>query len=258
MAGWARVNGVLSTLEEARIPVADPGFTLGWTVFETLASLDGVLARWDAHVQRLESSARAMQVPWPGADLLHAEASDVARRVMGETRIRITLTRGGARVVVAEPGDPSRRHRPVVAVSRRVPYEPFVGGTPKHGSRAPWAVGLLESGADEVLMVAPDGTWREGTTSAIVVEQVDALWCVDASADVLASTTLDALSARAAVRGVPWRRGRLVADSPFVALYIASATRDLAPVVALDGRVLTGWGPLGRRLSTEEDGCVRR
>ncbi len=254
MGGWAMVNGTLSPLAEAVVPVADPGFTLGWTVFETLAACDGAVRRWEAHAQRLEASATTMRVPWPGESVLRAEAEALASRFAGETRLRITLTRGGCRVVIAEPGDPSRRHRPVVAVSRCVPYEPFVGGTPKHGSRAPWAVGLLDSGVDEVLMFGPDGAWREGTTSALVVETDDALWSVDPSSDVLPSTTVDALRVRACALGVPWRQGRLMAEAPFVALYIASATRDLAPVVALDGRVLTGWGPLGRRLANGEDG----
>jgi branched-chain amino acid aminotransferase len=250
MAAWAMVDGRLSPLADAVVPVADPGLTLGWTVFETLEAFEGQPVRWEAHEARLRASAASMRIPWPASACLREEVERLAGTVGGQVRVRITLTRGGVRILTAEPGDGTRRHRPVTAATRIAPSDPFVGGRPKHGSRAPWAVALLDSGVDEVLMVSPDGYWREGTTSAIVVERDDALWSVDDSADVLASTTIDALIERAVSRHIPWHRAPLRAEEGFTALYIASATRDLAPVVALDGRVLTGWGPLGRLLAT--------
>jgi len=40
--------------------------------------------------------------------------------------------------------------------------------------------------------------------------------------------------------------------SAWDALYIASATRHLAPVVSLDGEALPGWDPVGRLLAATD------
>jgi branched-subunit amino acid aminotransferase/4-amino-4-deoxychorismate lyase len=63
---------------------------------------------------------------------------------------------------------------------------------------------------------------------------------------ILASTTLNELLERAASLNVPILREGPSALGGWDALYVASTTRVLAPVVLLDGVALPGWDPVGR------------
>ena len=45
------------------------------------------------------------------------------------------------------------------------------------------------------------------------------------------------------------RREGPPAAGPWDGLYIASVTRDLCPVVEIDGVALPGWDPVGKRLA---------
>ncbi len=62
MAGLAMVDGVQGPLEQATIPVTDPAFTLGWSVFESMAATGGAALGLAEHLDRLERSAEATLV----------------------------------------------------------------------------------------------------------------------------------------------------------------------------------------------------
>ncbi len=246
------VDGTLMPLGMATVPATDPGLLLGWTVFETMTAHDGVPDRPGPHLRRLQASAEAARVPYPGEAVLDAELRAAAARQGGAVRLRVTLTAGGHRLLFATPLDPARRHQPVRAVTGPHRDEPFLGGRTKHGSRAPWAVAVARAGVDEVLLVDDEGRFTEGTTSGVVAVIDGALWIAPDDGRVLASTTLDDVIARAEAIGIPVHRRGAAAAGPWQGLYIASSTRDLAPVVELDGRPLTGWEPVGRALASAE------
>ncbi len=245
---WVVLDGVLSPACDARIPVDDPAVLLGWAVFETLAS-PPTPGRLRLHLDRLAASAATALVPMPDPDLLRSEIDAVTAAVGGDARVRITLTRGGRRIVRGEPADPSRRHRPVRCARGPHRPDPFLGGAVKHTSRASWGVAVANSGVDEVLLVDADGRFTEGTTCAILAVVDGVLCTAPHDGRILESTTVTDLIDRAASIGVPVRREAPRADGPWDGLYIASSTRDLCPVVALDGVALPGWDPVGRRLA---------
>ena len=126
--------------------------------------------------------------------------------------------------------------------------DPFLGGRVKHGSRLPWVIAVKRSGVDEVLLVE-DGRFVEGTTSGVLAVVDGTLVTAPDDGAALVSTTVARILERAERLGVPVRRERVDAQGPWDGLYIASATRDLAPVVELDGEPLPGWDPVGRRLA---------
>jgi branched-chain amino acid aminotransferase len=242
-------------LDEARIPVTDPGFTHGWTVFETLLAERAAPPSFAEHMDRLAHSCERACLAMPSPETLLAEVEDIVRRFDGPVRVRITLTGGGHRVVVGTPADARRLHRPVRAVRGVHRDEPFLAGAVKHGSRAPWMVALERSGVDEVLLVDADGRFTEGTSCGILAVVRGTLWTAAHDHRILPSTTVNDLVRRAATLGIPVRRDGPLATGPWEALYIASVTRDLAPVVELDGEALPGWDPVGLALrdAREED-----
>lgn len=248
-AGWAVVDGTEGPPETAVFPVTDPAVSVGWSVFETLRSdRQGQVHRLDEHLERLRTSCEAACVPTPPLDRVAEECQRAAAGVVGHARIRVTVSGSGRRVVLAEPLDPARMHTGVRAVRGAWRSEPFLGGGVKHGSRAPWVVAVRRSGVDEVLLVDPAGRFTEGTTCAILAVMDGALWTAPHDGRILESRTCVEICERAEALGIPIVWEGPPADGGWQGLYIASTTRDLAPVLELDGEALGGWEPIGRRL----------
>ena len=244
---WTVLDGVGGPSEAACVPADDPAVTLGWSVFETLVLPGAELA---LHFDRLEQSCRRAYVPMPSRDLLRDEIASVGEHVDGAgVRVRITLTGGGRRIVRGDVLDPSRRHGPMRAVRGAHRDEPVLGGAVKHGSRLPWIVAVRESGVDEVLMVDAQGRFTEGTTCGILAVIDGVLYTAPFDGRILESTTVTDILQRARALGVEVRREGPPARGPWDGLYVASATRDLAPVVELDGEALATWDPVGRALA---------
>lgn len=59
----ANIDGVLSPLAEARVPVLDRGFLYGDSVYEVFRTYDGVPLYWREHFERMENSARLIHMP---------------------------------------------------------------------------------------------------------------------------------------------------------------------------------------------------
>lgn len=242
---WAMVNGRLMPLADARIPVDDVGFTLGWTVFETLRVVDGEVPLLSEHLARLESSALAAEIPM--VPLQH-EVESLAAKTIGVYRIRVTLSGSGLRVLTIEPVPEGRRGASVRCVTGPAVSSPLLSGAVKHGSRAAWVSAVKRARVDDLLLVDEAGRFTEATTAAIVAVVAGRLQTAPFDGRILQSTTLVELLERADRLQIPVDRVGALAAGPWDGLYVASATRGLAPVVELDGRPLPGWEPVGRAL----------
>ena len=245
----AFVNGVAMRLADVQIPYTDPAVTHGVTAFETIRVDAGVPRALDRHVARLAESCAALGLPVQDAAVVADEVQRAGASIAAPlARVRVTITGGGLRIVVAEAADPSRIHGPVRAVRGKHRDDPVLPGSIKHGSRASWVVAVKRSGVDEVLLVDDRGKFTEGTTCAILAVIDGALWTAPEDGRVLASTAVAEILERAQNVGVPVLRQRPPADHPWEGLYVASSLRDLCPVVELDGQPLPGWDPIGRLL----------
>ncbi len=246
MVALAWVDGRESTLSEAVIPLDDPGFWHGHSAFESLVAVGGKTRDGEAHLVRLESSAGLLDVPWPGREVIVGDLKAALAR-MPDARLRVTLTRGGRRIVVASPLDVARFHAPVRVAT--APHTDEAHAAAKHGSRIRHALAVSRRGVDDVVWVDADGRFTEAANSAVLASIDGALWTAPWDGRILPSTTVASLVRRALHLGIPVvRRGALL-SGPFDALYLASATRDLAPVVSLDGREMRGFDPVGSALA---------
>jgi branched-chain amino acid aminotransferase len=245
----AYVNGVPRRLDEVMVPYTDPAVTHGVSVFETLRVDNGSPRALARHLARLTDSCRAMGLAPPDgaqvADEVRRAAADVAAPL---AKVRVTITGGGLRIVVAEAADPARLNRPVRAVRGHHRDDPVLPGFVKHGSRASFVLALQRSGVDEVLLVDDFQRFTEGTTSAILAVIDGALWTAPDDGRILASTACAEVLERARMNSVPVLRQGPPADHPWEGLYIASSLRDLCPVIELDRKPLPGWDPIGRLL----------
>ena len=58
----ANVDGFITPLEEARIPILDRGFLYGDSVYEVFRTYDGIPLFYDEHMARLEHSAQRVHM----------------------------------------------------------------------------------------------------------------------------------------------------------------------------------------------------
>lgn len=82
----ANINGVLSPLADATIPVLDRGFLYGDSVYEVFRTYDGVPLFWEEHFERMDNSARMIHMPI-------AQSRD---EIMAEIRRTVAEAGGGA------------------------------------------------------------------------------------------------------------------------------------------------------------------
>jgi 4-amino-4-deoxychorismate lyase len=99
------VNGESST----SITALDRGLHYGDGLFETIAVVDGRPCLWQRHMQRLSSGCERLGIPFPGKDLLYAEAvREISNREQGVLKIIITRGEGGQGYQPPREPHPSR------------------------------------------------------------------------------------------------------------------------------------------------------
>jgi branched-chain amino acid aminotransferase len=225
----------------------DATFLLGRGVFETLRTYDGTPFRMAAHLARLEASAASVGVPFPGGEVLSSELMHAAEAIGGEAVVRVTLTHGGHRIVRATPlVDPLAGYR----CATRVWTPPsWLDGSIKHTSRAHSVLVVEQSGADEVLWVDATGHLLEGTRSNVFAVRDGALLTPPLDGRLLEGVTRGALLALARELGVVVHEQPMHHTAAFDELYLSSTLKELSPIVAMNGVIAPGGGPLGARLS---------
>ena len=102
------LNGMLTTVDAARIDPADRGLLLGDGVFETLAVADGRPLRLAAHLARLRAGAAVIGLPAPLSDEQFAAAMADLLTASGKIAgsLRLTLTRGVGPRGLPPPAEP--------------------------------------------------------------------------------------------------------------------------------------------------------
>lgn len=241
MAERSLIDGVPG----AGLPVDDPGFTLGWTAFETLRSYGRRPFRLEAHLTRLVGSAEALCLPIPPLTLLREE---LLQHLGADEVARLTLTAGGRRVLTLSPVDADRIRRPVRCAPCLWPTDLPVGGYAKHGARAFWAVAARRAGVEEVILHDRAGWILESSRSNVIAALDGALVTPPVEGDALDGVTRRAILEAAQEAGLPLRVAPLGVDQPVDELYLCSTLKELAPVVGMPSCGREGFGPLGERL----------
>src|SRR5881392_2315541 len=110
--GWmaatelASVDGVISATTDATVPLPDDGLYRGDGVFEVIRLYSGRPFALREHLDRLERSAAAIELPVDRARLEEEVAALLRAHGDRDAQIRIVMTRGGRRIVATEPLPP--------------------------------------------------------------------------------------------------------------------------------------------------------
>jgi 4-amino-4-deoxychorismate lyase len=235
----------------------DEGVLRGRSVFETLRVYGGMPFMLGAHLDRLASSAVRLRLPDPPrAEFEEAVFDAVGAGELLDVGVRLLWTAGRE-----GGGTPTG----IVLVSSLPPHLDDVRVRGLRVAVVTWAAGALagakstsyaenmaaqaeaaERGADDALLVAPDGTVLEAPTSNVWFREGMRLLTPSLALPLLAGVTRAAIARLAPGVGYAVEEGTF--DLARVAaadeVFLTSSVREVAPVVAIDG-VPVGAGAPG-------------
>jgi branched-chain amino acid aminotransferase len=256
----ASVDGAISPTAEATIPVADDGLLRGDGVFEMIRLYGGRPFALREHLDRLERSAAAIElrvdrtaVEREIAALLDAFADDSS--LDEDAALRIVLTRGGRRIALTEPL-PEWPASARVATVTYSPTEILTGVKSTSYAANMQATRIAEGqGADEAILVRPDGVVLEAPTSAV-------FWVSDGElrTPALGVGILDSITRDRILAALDIAEGDFQADDLRGAeqAFLASTTREIQPISAVDGRELPGAPTRAREAADALRAAVER
>jgi branched-chain amino acid aminotransferase len=256
-------NDEIRDAGERVISPGQVGLLSGWGVFSTIRIYDGVMFSWERHFARLRTDATRMRVPFPSApENLERQLNRLieANQAWNATlRVAVVRNQGGL-----WEGPNNTRDFDVMAFTANVPVWPEAAklGLILHGRHAAsefagakilsWSENLTlaerahEQGLDEVILLNERGEVAECTSANVFAVCVDEqaaaegtarVWTPPLSAGCLPGVTRSVLIEDVRVPGVTIAEKTLLpADLEAASeVFITSTTRELLPVVSIEG-----------------------
>jgi branched-chain amino acid aminotransferase len=229
----ASVNGTIAPTGEAMVPLKDDGLYRGDGAFEVIRLYEGRPFALADHIDRLQRSGAAIELQFDRA-VLEAEVEALLSELGdADGQLRLIVTRGGRRLAMTEP---IPAHAETVRVAT-VTYSPTVilNGVKSLSYAANMQATRLAQaqGADEAVLVQPDGIVLEPPTSSIFwVSPQGTLRTPGLDNGVLESITRDRLVKALEVEEGAWPVTDLRAAQE---AFLASTTREIQAVAEIDG-----------------------
>jgi branched-chain amino acid aminotransferase len=232
----ASVDGRIAPTAEATVPLRDDGLYRGDGAFEVIRIYGGQLFALADHLDRLQRSAGAIELEFDRAALEREIDALLAQAGDADGQLRLIVTRGGRRIAATEPLPPHAEALRLATVT----YCPTVilNGVKSLSYAANMQATRLAraQGADEAVLVQPDGTVLEPPTSAIFwVSPQGGLRTPALDVGVLESITRDRLVKALHVEEGAWPVADLRAAHE---AFLASTTREIQAVSAIDATEL--------------------
>ena len=252
----ASIDGSIGPTAEATIPLRDDGLYRGDGVFEVIRLYAGRPYALGEHLDRLERSAAVIELPVEREPLEREIAALLERFGDGDAQLRLVITRGGRRIAATEElpdkGD-------VVALAI-VHYSPTIilNGVKSlsYGANMQATRIAQAAGADEALLVRPDGIVLEAPTSTIFwVSPEGGLRTPALGGGILESITRAQIVRELHVEEAEFHVDDLHASHE---AFLASTVREVQPVSAIDGRPLETPGPRTAEARQAFDAVIAR
>jgi len=203
----AMAGGRLCTVGEATVPASDEGLLRGDGAFEFVRVYLGHPFALAEHLARLERTCATVRLTCDREQLERDIGAIVAKLGPENYHLRVVLTRGGQRLVLAEPLLPMPDHLRLA----------LVVDTPRHvlgGAKTLSYAGnmlakrlAVERGFDEALLVTPEGSILELSTASFFYVDEDGTLCTPPlSGEILDSITRRILLRRLAIEERPCTR----------------------------------------------------
>ncbi len=264
-AALANVNGVILPLATAMIPALDRGFLFGDAVYEGMHAVGGKPRFLDLHMQRLERSLRELRIgPIDLPRLRQRLAETIAAGPFSEAFIYIQITRGAG---------PSRTHHFPPPGTQPTEFffvedftDPYVklrktGVTAITHPDIRWhrcdvkSTNLLgnvlafqagkEQGANEALLVRPDGTITEGTRTSLFGVVNGKIRTGPLSPEILPGVTRQVVMSLIQKLELPIEEKHLHVDEipELQELFLTGTTSEVLPITTLNGEPVADGKP---------------
>ena len=242
------VDGRIGPVAEATVSITDDGFLRGDGAFEMLKLYDGRPFGFADHMDRLDRSAEGIFLEYDRPAFEREIAALIAEHGKHDAALRLVITRGGRRIAIIEPL-PDFRHG--ISLSG-VRYQSTIVlthlKTLSYGGNMRATRLAQRDGADEALLIEPDGTVLEAPTSTLFwVDAQGNLHTPALDAGVLASITRERI-----MRLVPVTEDERCSISDVLGaseLFLASSLREVQGISSLDGLDFRCPGPVTERVS---------
>jgi branched-chain amino acid aminotransferase len=235
------------------------GLLNGWGVFSTIRVYDGVMFAWERHWNRMHTDAGRMRVPFPPnrewleqrlQRLLDANLPQANPAWNATLRVAVIRNRGGMFEgpgpmrdfdVVAFTADVNRWGDSVklgLIPNARLAASEFAGTKNLSWSEnLTWYERAHEQGLDEVVLLNERGEVAECTSANIFTVQGTQVWTPPLDSGCLPGVTRALLLEEIRVPGLRVGEKRLLPADLEAAdeMFIASSTRELLPVVSVQG-----------------------
>lgn len=249
MPAMAWIDGEVTPLADARVPVTDRGFLWGDHVFEVIRAEGLRLCDGPAHLDRLAASAELVRMVAPvRQDVIIAATETLRHAGLGTASVRIIWTRGDSSavgpaaasrlVVMAEPLRPAPDGVRLVSVRgpRVGGLIPAVAKTGNHLGSVLALAAATAAGADDALIIDEDDAVLETASANLFVVEPDGL-VVTPTGALLPGVTAARIVALLTEAGhtVTAARVSLARAQAATELFITSSRRGVVAVRALDG-----------------------
>jgi branched-chain amino acid aminotransferase len=278
MRGAVYVNGTITPADQAVVPVYDHGFVYGEGVYETMRTYNRVPFLYDRHMRRLRRSAERilLDVPFTDAALLTSIDQTVAAAGdLREAYVRVLHTRGVGDLTYDLKSTPT----PTTVIIVK-PFEAYPARVYDQGIRLslvemlrnhPRSVNPLiksnnlmnnalamqaayRAGAEEALMCNYRGELTECSQSNFFLVRGGAVLTPPSEAGLLEGVTRAFIFELGRELGIDVREETLHPKDLDTAdeMFITSTTRELSPVVNVDGRPVGNGtvGPITKKLTS--------
>jgi branched-chain amino acid aminotransferase len=252
----ASVDGAITLASAATIPATDDGLLRGDGVFEVIRVYDGQPFALEEHLRRLERSALNLRLALD-LEAVRADANRLLAHAGGgpeHETLRIVITRGGRRLMLTEPLPPAADQIRLASIT----YSPtrVLDGVKSLSYAANMLSSRLarERGYDEALLVTPHGRVLEAPTSSIFWVKDGEVLTPPLDEHILASITRRIVIERA---GAVERSCTLAELGAADEAFLASTTREIQAVSAVDDRTLEAPGPLTSRVAATVSAAIR-
>jgi branched-chain amino acid aminotransferase len=234
-AELASVDGRIGPTAAATIGLKDDGLYRGDGAFEVIRLYGGKPFALVDHLDRLGRSAAAIELEFD-RDALEGEIDALLGEAgAADGQLRLIVTRGGRRIAATEPIP----DHPETLGLASVTYCPSVilNGVKSLSYAANMQATRIAKGrgAEEAVLVRPDGTVLEPPTSSVFWVSAEGELRTPALSDgVLESITRDRMVRALHVEEGTWHVDDLHGASE---AFLASTTREIQAVSSVDGRV---------------------
>ncbi len=256
------VNGQFLPLEETTVSVEDRGFQFGDGIYEVIRTYHGQPFQLDAHLTRLERSAKSIELslPWNLQQWAAYVHDGIKRSGYLESKVYLQLTRGAAPRDHVFPA--SAKPTAVMTVREMRPMEPALRASGvavmtmddwRWGRCDIKSINLLpnvmarqkakQAGAFEALFIR-NGQVTEGAVSNVMIVKAGRVITAPEGEQILSGVTRTIVLELSRKEGLPVEE-RFVTLEEFLhadEIFLSGTTVEVLPVIRVDGKAI---GPGG-------------